>query len=298
MTPELHIEQAEELFGPVYWVKETPWLVRNRILSPLFLPHALPEFKEDDMKEALDQSGALMAWWVDQWDRNRGEWYWICCDDSTYSEDSVRNSRYRKLVRKGGRLGTVSKINTQEHGRAIYDLIAKAIDQYDDSKTDLESYDSFQETLNLKSNSGHYEFWAYFCEDRLLSYCECLLINDAIRLVSGKSDYEFRKLNPNNALFYQVTEHYLTERGFSYVTNGQKTIHHPSKVNVLFENLGYRKIFCRPRLAYSAKVKPVAKGMSNPFGRSIVQSLPLGKAMASKIKSFQAIIDIEKANRA
>ncbi len=284
----------EEIFGPVYWIQDVPWLVRNRILSPLHLPHTLPEFSSSEIIKGLDDSGALLAWWVDQWDEAGRGFHWVCCDIDNYSEKAVRNSRYRKLVRKGNKLGTLRRVDPRQIAKQIYYIYKKASSENGATGGNIESEVSFCLGLEIKAKSEMHEFWVMQVEERIVAYCECLLINGAVRLISGKLDQDYRKLNPNNALFFGLTQHYLTERKKSYVTNGQKTIHHPSNVNTLFENLGYRKVYCRPRIAYSAKLSPLASVLSTKIGASVLSSIPLPSDIKSKLEGLMQVIELQK----
>jgi len=89
---------------------------------------------------------------------------------------------------------------------------------------------------------------------RLAAFAICQTIDDAVKLGSTKSEPTLHRYNPNAALFYTIAQHYLNG-GKRYITNGWRTLWHPTKINTFLEQVGFRKVYCKLQVELS----PVAE---------------------------------------
>ena len=110
------------------------------------------------------------------------------------------------------------------------------------------SEDRFVHEFTVHAGYPGRETWGAFVAGTLVAWESCLVIGDASLSSSSKSDPAYHKYLPNNALVYEVTRHYLLERGMRYHSGGTRTLLHQTNRHAFRERMGYRKVYCYLRL--------------------------------------------------
>jgi hypothetical protein len=139
------------------------------------------------------------------------------------------------------------------------------------------------------------EYWGAFRGTDMAAFSTCRRVDDAITLGSTKSVPELHRYNPNAALFYTIAMHYLGS-GALYVTNGSRTLWHPTSINEFLLRLGFRRAYCRLNIEFSPLLSPkllvaAAKwaryaGLTNRLGQRGRQLSGLSR-MIEIAKTFQ-----------
>jgi hypothetical protein len=197
------------------------------------------------LREAIQECRALLAQWTDEWDKEPGDWWHICCDQKDYSLDQLKKM-VRYDVRRGLQECEVRRTDGEwfaDHGYSVY---AAAFQHYGTPPPLTE--DQFRQEFRRHALYPGRETWGAFVSGRLVAWESCLVIDDAAILASAKSDPAFFKARPNNALLYVLTRHYLRERRLAYVMSGSRVLRHETNVQGFNEKMGYRKIFCPLRI--------------------------------------------------
>ena len=132
--------------------------------------------------------------------------------------------------------------------------------------------DFLASTLQQADYSGR-TYWGAFVGNQLAAYAATLEVDGAVTLGETKAAQALLRHNPNNALFYTLTRHYLAEPDIRYVTNGMRTLWHPTTINEFLERMGFRKVYCRLHL----ELGPIARA----FQRS--RALPVMGRVAAKL---------------
>lgn len=228
-------------FPDPIWIGGTPWKKVGPILSPLAMPHVPISVNRAELREALRSRGASVARWTTEWDSGPSEWWWVCCDKPDYDLDTIESSRARRAIRSGLRDCTIRVVSAGEFANVAYPIFRTALDGYGMSPpTDTE----YAETIRRMALYPGTEFWGAFVGATLAAFATCQVIDGAVTLGSTKSDPEQHKHNANSALFYSIAQHYM-RRGMRYVSNGSRTLYHPTTINEFLERMGFRKVFCR-----------------------------------------------------
>ncbi len=233
--------------GDTIWIDSIPWTMKQnrRILTPLGLPHTIQNVNRHCVREALRRNHALIAYWTSDWDRTKSEWWWVCCDDKDYDVKNILSSRGRRGIRKGLRKCTVRLVDGEEFARISYNIYVKALVSYGAKRSHIPERDEYRSAILNPQKYEGIEHWGVFIGKRLVGTATCILLGDAVKLGTTKSDPQYHKYCPNNALFYTITQHYLRERGFGYITNGSRTLWHPTTINEFLMRQGYRRVYCR-----------------------------------------------------
>jgi hypothetical protein len=101
------------------------------------------------------------------------------------------------------------------------------------------------------------EFWGAFHGDDMAAFATCRTLDGAVELISAKSDPRLHKFEPNSALFYTMCKDYLADGALAYVSNGSRTLWHPTTINTFLEKLGFRKVYCRVNVELSAPARAI-----------------------------------------
>ncbi len=236
-----HRDYAEHL-QDVVELGQTPWHLYGRILRPVSMPHVAIEVDPKAVRRAIDEVGALLAYWTTDWDRAEpSEWWWTVCDQTDYEVENVVSSRGRRAIRRGLRDCTVRLIESGDFSELAYPIYRQAVLDYGSQPP---SHDAYAKQVDSLAGYAGTQFWGAFVDEQLAAFAACELVDGAVVLGSTKSDPEMDSHNANAALFYELTRFNL-ERGAQYVTNGSRTVLHPTTINEYLERLGYRKAYCR-----------------------------------------------------
>ncbi len=282
-------EYAKHVPGAI-WLDGVPWHLYGRVLMPLTMPHVPLEVDRTVLRRAMTEKKALLASWTSDWDSLAdSEWWWVACDLPNYDVDLLASSAGRQSTRKGLRHCSVDRLELTEFCGLSYPLLRSAVERYGEPPPGETEWKTGIEQLARYPGA---EFWGAFCDNRLAAYAICLVIDGAVDISSAKSDPELHKHEPNAALFYTLSKHYL-DGGMRYVTNGTRTLSHPTTINTFLEKLGYRKVPCRVNVELSLAAKAVDAVHLARWGRSVGLPRFLGSRW-SQLESFNKLLTIAK----
>jgi hypothetical protein len=275
MMDSLLVDQATELhqwaaaqMGRVYTISGQPWVVQKGILAPLAMPHQIVACDEEEIQEVIKESGALIARYSSGWNSaSPTEWWYTICDDPNYSLDSITNSRGKRGITKGLKECTVSRIDAKDFASLAYPIYKESLESYSDGS--IMSAERFQAFIKKRSSYSGAEYWGAFVGEQLAAYATCVVLGNAVSLGSTKAAKGLLGHNPNNALFFEITRHYLRDRGMRYVSNGSRTLHHPTSIHEFLERMGYRKAYAKLHLVLSPKARLVSLSGISRWGKMI-----------------------------
>ena len=242
--------------SPVVWVGDIPWHVSGRVLRPLSAPHVAIDVDREELGDAIAKSKALLACWTTQWDAfDSSEWWWTCCNHEEYNVENIDSTRGRRDIRKGLRECTVRRVPASEFSCLSYPIYRSAAEKYGNHPPTEMKY--VKQVEQMAAYPGR-EFWAAFYEDKMAAFASCLLVDGAAVIASAKSAEEFHRYNPNAVLFYSISQYYL-QNGQQYISNGWRTLLHPTSINKLLEKIGFRKMFSRVNIQLSPLANVIDK---------------------------------------
>lgn len=296
------MDKAEEIikdwaqcFNGIIWTDDVPWVYESKILKPLTMPHQIKNIDRKKVREIIKSKGALLAYWADNWNLNESEWWWTSCDNKEYDVENIEDKRGRRDVRKGLRECSIKRIEPENFVELSYGIYSNAFKSYEYHNLNVFSRKQYSEYIFRKSRFNGYELWGAFVGKKLAAYAAAVVIDDAVLIESAKSDYELQIHCPNNAIFYQMTKHYLCERGKLYITNGSRTLLHPTNINDLLIRMGYRKIFCRLKVELSDFAKIILHSGIDKWINYINPIDKIFPGQLAKLKSFLNLVEISKS---
>lgn len=267
-NPELKAWADSQPAGTrIWWIGGLPWSVGGQILAPLAMPHqmAASHICGQEVSRALTESGALLARWTSRWALPEPtEWYYTIAQDPAYALERLESQRGKRGISKGLKECTVRRLEVEEFIALSFPIYRKSLAAYGHAPPDQVVYANQHRRRACFSGT---EYWAAFVGDNLAAYATCLVLAQAVSLGTTKADDALLKANPNNALFFQICRHYLVERGMAYVSNGTRTLLHPTTINEFLERMGFTKCYARLEQVYSLKAKLVAASGVARWGR-------------------------------
>jgi hypothetical protein len=283
----------------IIWIDNIPWGCSNKILTPLNMPHTTNNVNRFNVKKALKETGALFAQWVDCWDTPEPtEWWWVCCDNPEYDVEALNDPHFhrgRRNIRKALKSGCIVKaVDSEELAKNGYQLYHQSMLSYGYKEHQIPSQEKFQKEWNEKIDHKNYKAWAVYYEDQMAAYALVLEHQDAVSVSVTKSDNNLVHYNPNTLLYYSLSKHYLNEKKVKYITNGNRTLLHPTAVNDFLERMGYRKIYCRLNVELNTTAKIVDFLKPDSWGKYV--GLPfILKNQWDNILAFRKLSDIAKS---
>lgn len=281
-------------YDNIVWIDNSPWELRNRLLIPVSPPNTIFNIEREKVKEAILKANALLAYWTDNWDSEQSQWWWTVCDIKNYNIENIQNSTGRRGIRKGLETCSVDRIEPHKFAELAYNIYHKSLISYNIPESKIISFNRYNEIIRRQSNYNGFELWGAFVEGKLASFATCLVIDNVALFGSTKSDPDFYKFYPNNALFYHLTKHYLGERGLSYITNGPRTLLHTTTINDFLIKLGYKRVYSRLNVELSNNAKLLyysGVGRAIQKLKFIEQFTPNSYA---KVNGFMNLVDISK----
>lgn len=284
-----HLVETES----VHWADFIPWRVSEGVLIPAVMPHCLPKtIDERAVTDALRRSRAPVAIWTTDWDTDACEWWATACDEPKYSLDCVQGKGRRKNVRRGLSRCVVRRVRTAELLEQGYVVYREALNRYEEGPAILSQEEFRQELLTASRFEGH-EIWGAFADGRLAAYGRCLVYDGAVHRTDTKSDPRFHHANPNEALGYVITHHYLVERQAKYVMSGWPALSSRTRVREFAESMGYRRIYAPLRVQMNPWVKLFMNMGADALCRGTVGVRRVDGAFR-KVNSLRKLLDIEK----
>lgn len=263
VQPGLTFRDYAKQVPDVVWIGDVPWRSVGGMLRPLSMPHVPIDVDRRQLRKAISEHGALLAYWTSDWDGfDSSEWWWTCCDGDDYDVAGIGSSRGRRSIRSGLRDCAVRRVEPDDFLASAYPIHRAAAESYGQ---DPPSESEYAETIERLSAYAGTEFWGAFVDERMAAFAMCQTVDDAVILGSTKSDRELDKHNPNAALFYALSQDYL-QRGLKYVSNGSRTLLHPTAINEFLERLGFRKVPCRVNVELSRTARIIDRSRVAKWG--------------------------------
>jgi hypothetical protein len=292
---EKEINKWAECNDSIFWIDDLPWQVRNKMLLPLSMPHTIQIVDQKKIKLALERTNAILAHWTDDWNRSESEWWWTCCDDKDYDLENIKNTDGRKNIRKGLRECSIERIDIEDFSNKAYQVHCEAISSYGVVKSSIPTIDQFRDVFRRMSKYSGFEIWGAYVKNRLVAFATCLVVDNAVTLTNTRSDPEYHKHRPNNALIYEITRHYLKNRNVSYVSNGPRNLLHQTSINSFLIKMGYRKIYGRLNLVLSKKANFLILTGIGVWGKYLTFLKRYLPNQLSSLNGFLKIIEISRS---
>lgn len=224
-------------------------------------PHEEPRLKEKEWK-ALLREGGLLVRNTYGFDCQQETSFWNLIKDRFGGLEELSGNT-RKKVRRSLEKLNIRKIDVDIIEQYGYPILKATYDDY--AITDrISNQKTFAEYLK-RCKEKRYDFWGIYDREKqqLIGFCANRVWDEACEygLVGIMPEYKRQcTAYPYYGLFYTMNRHYLQERGFSYVTDGTRSITEHSHIqDFLIEKFQFRKSYCHLAVYYKWWVKLAVK---------------------------------------
>lgn len=292
---ELTANEWGKYLQNVIWIDNIPWEMRNKTLLPIAMPHTIKNLDRKKISEAINSYKSLLAAWTDNWDSKESEWWWTVCDAKDYDLENISNRIGRRDIRKGLSNCIIKKISATYFLENSYEIFFNAQKSYGADEKEIITKNDYKRMIGEQSKYDGLEFWGAFIGDRLVAFSTCLVADEAVSLTTSKSNPIYHKAYPNNALFYSLTKHYLVDRGYKYVTNGPRTLLHPTTINDLLIRMGFKRVYARLNIELSDNVQLINKFSVGTLIQKMKFLKYIFPKQYNKMSAFNNLIEISRS---
>lgn len=255
-----------------FYIKDFPWIKYQGILQPTILSglYEPPEFTKPQIKTLLKTSKSTFVRWSN-YSRNRPtEWWWMTCRPPfsiNLLSHNARNQTKKALINC-----LVKIISPQELIKVGYDCYLASCQTH--KKTRPLNHAQWEKFIGSHLNYHCFDFWGIFIDDKLIGYSKCVKINKLIDISAIWYNRAYLKKYPIYALIYSMLNYYLNKNDYESVSNGMRSIAHPTKMQGFLETkFNFKKEYCKLNVIYS------------PFFNSLVKIIyPFKNLMSSTYK--------------
>ena len=262
----------------IVWIGGRPWRRSGRVLEPLGFPHLHDRAPPDRaaLRGYLRRRPGVVARWTDRWDQGAqgSPWWWVCCDDPDYSVEAIRSKRGRRGIRRGLRSCVVEPMAPSRFVELSYPILVESLKRYGVARRHFPVERGYRDRWMRASEYGGRTFWGASVGGDLAAYAICSEADGGAIIGVTKSRRALRSHCPNNALLFELTRHYLRDRGLRFVTNGARTLLHPTEINSFLERMNYRRVPARLNLEFGPWISGPMRRWLLPVAGAVGRSLP------------------------
>jgi len=178
--------------------------------------------------------------------------FWFVIKDS-FGGMAEQSSNERKKIRRAFSRFDYCRIEKQLVENKGFEIIKRVYAAYKKSDRIMNRL-VFDRLLDSWQTENH-EFWGAFDRSNgsFVGFAVIQLydIGCFYNLLTFIPEYKHNTSYPYYGFFYKLNEYYLSERNFSYVTDGSRSITEHSDIQpFLMKNFKFRKAYCKLRIHY------------------------------------------------
>jgi hypothetical protein len=259
----------KEIGGTVICIDDVEWFEYSGFMMPAYLPHCCPPITAATAKEVVRISGRPFARWDSDFGQLEHSEWWYVLKKGTWSIEDVPDKKKRWMIRQGIKIFTTRLLTYDEAVKLCPEVALKAAKRYQ-GKSIIETEDILAKRTNAaKKATGVLEYIGCFEGEKLVSFSENYIQDNAVWLAIIRHDPEYLKKYSSYSLMNGILEYYLNEKKFKYVLDGSRSIHHKTEFQEhLISVFGFTKEYAKLHIVYSELFR-IFVGMAYPFRKFI-----------------------------
>jgi hypothetical protein len=237
-------EYYRRLGMPAFVLDKRLWVEQNRMVYPVGPASQSHAISGDAAKQLLAHfPTAVLVRCTGGFESQASsdKWYCTICRELRPIEEYSSNTR--KQLRKALRQCVVKKVDAAYVARNGYDVHLAAHQRYGRPPQDKEGFVS--DLLIAQDFGDVIDFWAVLYQDVTVGYLCTEIYGDVEAAHCGMAFHpDYFRYYISHALIYTANEYYLQQRSFSHVSNGYRTVWHPSDIyDFLVDRFGYERAY-------------------------------------------------------
>ena len=243
----------------------------------------------DDCQFLLKRLGGSMVRWTEGFEPSGPtEWYSVICRRFLPVEEMA--AKRRSEVRRGLKGCEARRITAMELADAGYHVFRNAESRYGTPTSSIPDQGTFRHRVARESEYPDLvENWGVYADGRMIAFAQNQIFGlTEVNYSSIRLDPDSLDRYPAYALVYRMNEHYLGERGFSYVNDGFRNVLHATNVQrFLMEKFGFEKAYSRLRVHFASSLGAAVRGL-----------YPLRGVVGKLGPEIRALLEMERCRRA
>lgn len=174
------------------------------------------------------------------------------CLKGTWNIEDVPDKKKRWMIRQGIKNFKTRILSFNEAVKYCPQVASEAAKRYR-GKSIIETEDILVKKIDAaKKVPGVLEYIGCFEGEKLVSFSENYIQDNAVWLAIIRHDPEYLKKYSSNCLMNGILEYYLNEKKFKYVLDGSRSIHHKTEFQEhLISIFGFTREYASLHVVYS-----------------------------------------------
>jgi hypothetical protein len=228
------------------------WYQYSRFMMPAYLPHRCPAVTVDMARQVRRQTKSSFVRWDSDFGKIAHSHWWYVLKRGPWSVESVKDKKKRWMIRQGKTNFSVRPLDYDEVILSCPDVAHQAVTRYRNPAA-VESRQMFETMVHAgRQVPGVLEYIGCFADDKLVSYAENLIQDNAVWIEKIRQNPEFLNQYSSYGLMDGILEYYLNQKKLLYVLDGSRCIYHRTGFqDHLIRVFGFDREFCRLNVAYA-----------------------------------------------
>lgn len=264
------------------------WKYYNHAMIPTTAPHENVLLDPVERGKCLKYRGGgipLLARWTTDWDCGYETEFWYTILDHPFDLDKIK-AKHRYQIKQGVKNFEVKEIDFYEYKETLLEIT----NEVRRKEYGLSSIEKLPTPFDNAVYLGAFDIE----ERKCVGYAKLAEYSTYIDFTSLKVLPEYEKKSINAALVYAVVDRYKEKLGDIYISNGSRTINHPTHFNeYLIRMFEFRRAYCKLFIRYRWWVKPIVQ-LLFPF-RNILEKISYKKHLLQMILGVLKMEEIARS---
>jgi hypothetical protein len=279
----------------VITVEDVDWYGYSGFMIPAYLPHCCPPICSELAQEVVRISGRPFARWDTQFRQVANSKWWYVLKRGPWAVEDIKDKKKRWMIRQGKKRFSVRPLGFDEVIDKCPNVARLTTARYK-GHTEVESREMLANYVAAAEKiPGVLEYVGCFQEDKLVSFSENYIQDNAVWLANIRHDPVYLKKYSSYALVDGILDYYLNQKKMDYVLDGCRSIHHRTYFQEhLTKVFGFTKEYAVLNVKYSTRFK-IAVKLAYPF-RNIFWALS-DKLINATVDNISAVLRQEYIRR-
>ena len=227
-----------------YFLYRNAWIYDNPPNKESFLD-------KTEVKALLNQGGLMVRNTYD-FDTSTETYFWFVINDKYRGIEDLL-PRVRNKIRRADQFFEYRLADYGQFVKNVFPIFEDTVSSYKvhDRKMNSKVFSDFLEQSRQKT----YDYWGIFLKDtdQMVGFCMVKKWDNCCEIwnVGVLSEYKSEGYYPYYGLYHHLNEYYLNKKGYSYISDGSRTITNHSEIHDwLMHYFGFRKAYCKLKLHY------------------------------------------------
>ena len=237
------------------------WSLNNNVWLSHYAPHEIVD-TSPVFDGTLFKQGGLVARWTESYGQENDKKWWYVIKDEPFDILSLKAKR-RYEITKGLKNFEVRVIDPEIFAEQIYCVNERSLTAYPEKYRNVENKEDFITKVKQWKGVKHIVIYGAFYKETG-QMCGFSMINPHEEWCAFswlKTDPNYEKYGVNASIVFTILNDLKDKLASGYyLCDGQRNIYHETAFqNYLEKYFGFKKVYCKLKIAYAKKVKWIVK---------------------------------------